>query len=165
MICFSVTSYNHISNGLQIFFIVTLGHVHIPSFVSTYMVRNCLGCRLCQGPRTMHDHRSQMTQIHTPATEDPHLGLGVLDDSSEVSISQDESDSGSLLSDDSIFPDYERARRWSCPGTTLYEACARNEALTVRRVLERGVTQEEVMELDINGRVGERVHLQCWDSR
>ncbi|XP_023700235.2 photoreceptor ankyrin repeat protein isoform X1 [Paramormyrops kingsleyae] len=118
------------------------------------MPRNCLGCRLCQGPRTVHDHRSQMTHIHTPATEDPHLGLGLLDDSSEVSISQDESDSGSLLSDDSIFLNYERARRWSCPGTTLYEACARNEALTVRRVLERGVTQEEVMELDINGRNG-----------
>ncbi|XP_048873907.1 photoreceptor ankyrin repeat protein isoform X2 [Brienomyrus brachyistius] len=95
-----------------------------------------------------------MAHIHTPATEDPHLGLGLLDDSSEVSISQDESDSGSLLSDYSILPDYERAKHWSCPGTTLYEACARNEALTVRRVLERGVTQAEVMELDINGRNG-----------
>ncbi|XP_070759150.1 ankyrin repeat domain-containing protein 33B [Enoplosus armatus] len=34
--------------------------------------------------------------------------------------------------------------------STLYQACARNEPVSLRKVLERGVTKEEVMELDIN---------------
>uniref|UniRef100_A0A665VVY5 Ankyrin repeat domain-containing protein 33B-like n=1 Tax=Echeneis naucrates TaxID=173247 RepID=A0A665VVY5_ECHNA len=34
--------------------------------------------------------------------------------------------------------------------STLYQACAQNEPVVLRKVLERGVTKEEVMELDIN---------------
>ncbi|XP_067095388.1 LOW QUALITY PROTEIN: ankyrin repeat domain-containing protein 33B [Osmerus mordax] len=86
------------------------------------------------------------------ASHDPNLGAGPSDDSE---ISLDESESGSVLSDDSVMPDYEREDKLRGGSTpTLYEACLRNEALTLRRVLERGVTREEVMELDINGRNG-----------
>ena len=85
------------------------------------------------------------------ASHDPNLGAGPSDDSE---ISLDESDSGSVLSDDSVMPNYERDDKPRGGSTsTLYEACSRNEALTLRRVLERGVTREEAMELDINGRV------------
>jgi hypothetical protein len=55
-------------------------------------------------------------------------------------------------------PDYEMRRGGGGTTSTLYEACNRNEAQTLQRVLERGVTKEEVMELDINGRV--RLHKQ-----
>uniref|UniRef100_A0A665X8I6 Ankyrin repeat domain 33Aa n=1 Tax=Echeneis naucrates TaxID=173247 RepID=A0A665X8I6_ECHNA len=37
---------------------------------------------------------------------------------------------------------------------TLYEACARNDPTSLRRIMERGVTKEEAMELDINGKNG-----------
>lgn len=85
------------------------------------------------------------------ASHDPNLGAGPSEDSE---ISLNESDLGSVLSDDSVLPDYEREE--ACEGTakTLYEACARNEAWSLRKILERGVTREEVMELDSNGRNG-----------
>uniref|UniRef100_A0AAR2KPA0 Uncharacterized protein n=1 Tax=Pygocentrus nattereri TaxID=42514 RepID=A0AAR2KPA0_PYGNA len=63
-------------------------------------------------------------------------------------------DSGSLLSDDSVLPDYEREDNAEGTADTLYQACAKNQASSLRRVLERGVTRDEVMELDINGRNG-----------
>lgn len=86
------------------------------------------------------------------ASQDPILGSGPSEDSE---ISLDESESGSLLSDDSVLPDYEReSELGGGTAATLYEACAKNEAFSLRRILERGVTREEVMELDINRRNG-----------
>lgn len=84
------------------------------------------------------------------AAEDPHLGHGPNEDESEVSLSGD-SESGSLLSDDSVLPDYELETGNRSTASTLYEACARNEILSLQRILERGVMKEEVMEVDING--------------
>lgn len=83
------------------------------------------------------------------AAVDPHLGSGP--DEDDVSLSGSESDSDSILSDDSVLPDYMPARKDGNAATTLYEACNRNDPVTLLKVLERGVTQEEVMELDING--------------
>ncbi|XP_063330269.1 ankyrin repeat domain-containing protein 33B [Pelmatolapia mariae] len=83
------------------------------------------------------------------AAEDPHLGSGP--DDSEVSPSGRESDSDSILSDDSVLPDYTPETRNGSAASTLYQACARNEPVSLQTVLERGVTKEEVMELDING--------------
>lgn len=87
------------------------------------------------------------------ASEDPHLGVGPDPDVSEVSLAGNSDDSGSILSEDSILPAYEREEQAGGPITTLYQACNRNAPASLRRILERGVTREEVMELDINGRV------------
>ncbi|KPP66173.1 hypothetical protein Z043_115353 [Scleropages formosus] len=93
-----------------------------------------------------------MAAVSNAQTEDPHLGSGPDDDSSEVFTSGEDSDAESIFSDDSVLPDYKCEERGECgAATTLYQACARNEALTLRQVLERGVTREEVMEVDING--------------
>lgn len=81
---------------------------------------------------------------------DPHLGAGPSEDSE---ILLDDSDSGSVLSEDSVLPDYESDDRNGDSAKTLYEACVRNELTALYRILERGVTKEEAMELDINGRV------------
>ncbi|KAI5095609.1 ankyrin repeat domain-containing protein 33B [Silurus meridionalis] len=85
--------------------------------------------------------------------EDPDLGLGPGEDDSE-SDSWDDSDSGSILSDDSVLPDYEPEENMEGTVKTLYQACAKNQASSLWQMLERGVTQEEVMELDTNGRNG-----------
>ncbi|XP_068454598.1 photoreceptor ankyrin repeat protein [Clinocottus analis] len=85
------------------------------------------------------------------AKYDPHLGEGPSEDSD---ILLDNSDSWSLLSEDSLLPDYERDEKYTEPAKTLYEACARNEPTSLRRILERGVTKDEVMDLDINGKNG-----------
>lgn len=82
---------------------------------------------------------------------DDELGEGPSEDSE---ILTDDSDSGSVLSDDSVLPCYEREEKYSEPPKTLYEACRRNDAPGLTSILERGVTREEVMELDINGRNG-----------
>uniref|UniRef100_UPI0037E816C9 photoreceptor ankyrin repeat protein n=1 Tax=Semicossyphus pulcher TaxID=241346 RepID=UPI0037E816C9 len=82
------------------------------------------------------------------AAEDPHLGSGP--DEDDVSMSGNGSDSDSILSDDSVLPDYRSEVTNGQTAKTLYQACARNEAVSLRKVLERGVTKEEVMELDIN---------------
>lgn len=84
------------------------------------------------------------------ANYDPHLGAGPSEDSE---ILLDDSDSGSVLSDDSVLPDYEADDRGAEPANTLYEACFGNDPDSLRRILERGVTKDEAMELDINGRV------------
>lgn len=81
---------------------------------------------------------------------DPHLGSGPSEDSE---ILLDDSDSGSLLSDDSVLPDYEKIDKHREPAKTLYEACSRNEPSSLHRILERGITKDEAMETDINGRV------------
>lgn len=84
------------------------------------------------------------------ANYDPHLGAGPSEDSE---ILLDDSDSGSVLSDDSVLPDYENDCKHKEPAKTLYEACIKNDSTALRRILERGVTKDEAMELDINGRV------------
>ncbi|XP_068172214.1 photoreceptor ankyrin repeat protein [Antennarius striatus] len=81
--------------------------------------------------------------------DDPHLGRSPDEDDS--SLSESDSDSDSILSDDSVLPDYIPGIRNGGEGLTLYQACARNDVVSLLRVLERGVTKEEVMELDING--------------
>lgn len=81
---------------------------------------------------------------------DPHLGSGPSEDSE---ILLDDSDSGSLLSDDSVLPDYEKIDKYTEPAKTLYEACSRNDPSSLHRILERGITKDEAMEMDINGRV------------
>ncbi|XDV35618.1 hypothetical protein PO909_005527 [Leuciscus waleckii] len=89
-----------------------------------------------------------MAAVHSSAFEDPNLGSGPADD--EISLLE-ESDSGSLLSDDSVLPDYEQEDRKKGTANTLYEACVQNDTEALKRVLERGVTRDEVMEVDING--------------
>lgn len=84
------------------------------------------------------------------AIYDPHLGAGPSEDSE---ILLDDSDSGSVFSDDSVLPDYENNDNHTEPAKTLYEACIKNDPTSLRRILERGVTKDEAMELDINGRV------------
>ncbi|CAG5981724.1 unnamed protein product [Menidia menidia] len=81
--------------------------------------------------------------------EDPHLGSGPDDDDTR-SLGRD-SDSESILSDDSVLPDYTRENKNGSATSTLYLACARNEPTSLQGVLDRGVTKEEVMELDVNG--------------
>ncbi|XP_020789505.2 LOW QUALITY PROTEIN: photoreceptor ankyrin repeat protein [Boleophthalmus pectinirostris] len=84
------------------------------------------------------------------AAEDPHLGSGPGEDE-ELSLKGD-SDSDSILSDDSVMPDRPMVQRASeGPVSRLYQACVRNEPMTLRRILERGVTRDEVMEVDVNG--------------
>lgn len=89
-----------------------------------------------------------MAAVHSSAFEDPNLGSGPADD--EISLLE-ESDSGSLLSDDSVLPDYEQEDRKKGTANTLYEACVQNDTEALKRVLERSVTRDEVMEVDING--------------
>ncbi|MEQ2281371.1 hypothetical protein AMECASPLE_029631, partial [Ameca splendens] len=85
------------------------------------------------------------------ASDDPHLGPGPSD---EEEVLLDDSDSGSVLSDDSVLPEYEQETVYKEPPKTLYEACARNDPTSLSSILQRGVMKEEAMELDINGRNG-----------
>uniref|UniRef100_A0A3P8V923 Ankyrin repeat domain 33 n=1 Tax=Cynoglossus semilaevis TaxID=244447 RepID=A0A3P8V923_CYNSE len=80
--------------------------------------------------------------------DDPHLGAGPSEDADI--LGNDSSDSDSVFSDDSLLPDYERHEVRTEPAKTLYQACARNDSTSLGRILERGVTKEEAMELDIN---------------
>lgn len=68
---------------------------------------------------------------------------------------REESDTCSILSDDSVYPIYESAPSANGDGTTLtfYQICLKNDAKLLQEKIDRGVTREEVMELDINGRV------------
>ncbi|XP_054472349.1 photoreceptor ankyrin repeat protein [Anoplopoma fimbria] len=86
------------------------------------------------------------------AAEDVHLGSGP--DEDDQYLSGSESDSDSILSDDSVLPDYTPEVTDGHAATTLYRACAHNEPFSLRRVLERGVAKEEATELDINGMNG-----------
>lgn len=107
----------------------------------------CLSCRWRAADLTP---RCDPSGSMATANDDPHLGEGPSED---CDILLDDSDSGSVLSDDSVLPDYEREETYKEPPKTLYEACARNDATSLNQMLERGVTREEVMELDINGKV------------
>lgn len=96
---------------------------------------------------------TQMANVKVIVHEDPDLGFGPDEDDSE-SDSRDDSDSGSILSDDSVLPDYKLEDNMEGTVNTLYQACAKNHTSSLCKMLEQGVTQEQVMELDINGRVG-----------
>ena len=88
----------------------------------------------------------------TAPPDDPLLGVGPDEEASEISLSGSESDSGSVLSDDSVLPDYKQATTANgLAASTLYAACARNQAYSLRKILERGITKEEAMAVDING--------------
>uniref|UniRef100_A0A8D0C080 Ankyrin repeat domain 33 n=1 Tax=Salvator merianae TaxID=96440 RepID=A0A8D0C080_SALMN len=65
-------------------------------------------------------------------------------------------DACSIFSDDSVFPIYESAPSDDPDGTnlTLYRLCLKNNAKGLQEKLDSGVTREEVMELDVNGRNG-----------
>ncbi|KAA0713029.1 Ankyrin repeat domain-containing protein 33B [Triplophysa tibetana] len=91
-----------------------------------------------------------MAAVRNSALEDPYLGSGPDEDASEIALLEEESDSGSVLSDDSVLPDYERGVKKGT-ANTLYEACVQNDAQALKRVLEDGVTHNKVMEVDING--------------
>ncbi|XP_047439399.1 photoreceptor ankyrin repeat protein [Mugil cephalus] len=84
------------------------------------------------------------------AAEDPNLGSGP-DGGDDVSSSDSGSDSDSILSDDSVLPVYTSETRNGSAASSLYQACARNEPASLHNVLERGITKEEAMEMDING--------------
>ncbi len=92
-----------------------------------------------------------MAAVQSSAFEDPNLGSGP--DEDEISLLEEESDSGSMLSDDSVLPDYEQKEKKKETANTLYEACVQNDPEALKRVLERGLTYDGVMEVDINGRV------------
>lgn len=85
------------------------------------------------------------------AAEDPTLGSGP--DEDYDSLSGDGSDSDSILSDDSVLPDYIPEVSNRRKATTLYRACASNDGDALRRILEKGVMRDEVMEADVNGQV------------
>lgn len=97
-----------------------------------------------------------MAKVKVIVHEDPDLGFAPDEDDSEVD-SWDDSDSGSVLSDDSVLPEYELEGNMESTVNTLYQACAKNQASSLCKVLRRGVTQEDVMELDSNGRVGDQL--------
>ncbi|XP_055726196.1 photoreceptor ankyrin repeat protein-like [Salvelinus fontinalis] len=95
-----------------------------------------------------------MAAVKNSVSEDPLLGKGPDKDASEVSLSGSVLDSGSVLSDDSVLPDYEQEGDSQGTANTLYDACTRNDPLALQKVLERGVTKEEVMAVDHNGWTG-----------
>ncbi|XP_054605377.2 photoreceptor ankyrin repeat protein [Nothobranchius furzeri] len=82
------------------------------------------------------------------ADEDPYLGSGPDDDDAS---SGREPDCDSILSDDSLLPVYTQEPTNAGEASTLYHACARNDHIALRKVLERGVTKDEAMEYDVNG--------------
>nr|XP_020641740.1 ankyrin repeat domain-containing protein 33 [Pogona vitticeps] len=87
---------------------------------------------------------------------DPELHYEEEDENEESENEREESDTSSVLSDDSVYPVYEHAPSASNDGLelTFYRCCIKNDARLVKEKLESGVTREEVMELDINGRNG-----------
>ncbi|KAM8914056.1 photoreceptor ankyrin repeat protein [Spinachia spinachia] len=86
------------------------------------------------------------------AASEDHLGAGP--DEDDEGLSGSESDSDSILSDDSVLPDYTPEGTDGSAASTLYQACARNKLASLQSILERGVTREEASELDINGMNG-----------
>lgn len=92
--------------------------------------------------------------------EDPHLGSGPDDDDDSASPGRD-GDSDSILSDDSVLPPYTRETPSRGEASSLYQACACNNRSSLRRALQRGVTKDEVMELDNNGKVRDPFNTQA----
>ncbi|MGH0177263.1 UNVERIFIED_CONTAM: hypothetical protein FKN15_074713 [Acipenser sinensis] len=101
--------------------------------------------------------------------KDPDLDAGDLEDCSVISwASGEDPDGASLFSEDSVFPDYDledsSSSRDSSAALTLYQACTENDARALHESLERGVSEEEVLELDINGRVTPESCSRCLHS-
>lgn len=69
-----------------------------------------------------------MAAVRNSDFEDPNLGSGPDEDASEISFLEEESESGSLCSEDSFLPDYEREDVKTGTANTLYEACVQNDA-------------------------------------
>ncbi|XP_051781347.1 photoreceptor ankyrin repeat protein [Erpetoichthys calabaricus] len=66
-----------------------------------------------------------------------------------------DSDNISILSDDSVYPDYElEGNKNRVAADTIYQACAQNDTLALQERLQREVSPEDAMELDVNGRNG-----------
>ncbi|XP_023688423.2 photoreceptor ankyrin repeat protein [Paramormyrops kingsleyae] len=82
--------------------------------------------------------------------EDPQHSSGPAKETLKVPESSEDDDSGSVRSDNSVVSMFGLQRRGADHAMTLYQACARNEALVVREILRRGTTRQEVMEVDIN---------------
>ncbi|XP_026573185.1 photoreceptor ankyrin repeat protein [Pseudonaja textilis] len=94
---------------------------------------------------------------------DPNTSPALSKSSQELDFKDEEderqdkySDTCSLLSEDSVFPDYEDAPSDSeeHQAVTLYWCCVKNNAQLLQDKLNSGVTREEAMELDINGKNG-----------
>ncbi|KAM9115064.1 LOW QUALITY PROTEIN: photoreceptor ankyrin repeat protein [Pangshura tecta] len=87
----------------------------------------------------------------SPDGSDPELLYEEEEDAEDAELS----DTSSILSDDSVYPCYEPAP--AADGgqpLTFYQCCARNNAKLLQEMLARGVSREEVTELDINRRNG-----------
>ncbi|KAJ7999148.1 hypothetical protein DPEC_G00212390 [Dallia pectoralis] len=96
-----------------------------------------------------------MASVKNSMSKEPLLGNGPDENDSEVSCLGSDSDSESVLSEDSVLPVYKyECASLDTAAKTLYEACARNDPLALQKVLQRGVTKEEVMEVDHNGWTG-----------
>ncbi|XP_039370532.1 photoreceptor ankyrin repeat protein [Mauremys reevesii] len=86
----------------------------------------------------------------SPDASDPEL-LYEEEEEEEAELS----DTSSILSDDSVYPCYEPAPAADGgQSLTFYQCCARNDAKLLQEMLARGVSREEVTELDINSRNG-----------
>ncbi|XP_003217040.1 photoreceptor ankyrin repeat protein [Anolis carolinensis] len=86
---------------------------------------------------------------------DPELHYEEDEEESENQARED-SDTSSILSDDSVYPVYEHAAsdKNDAAELTFYQCCISNNAMLLKQKLYSGVTRQEVMELDINGRNG-----------
>lgn len=115
-------------------------HICFVFFLFAFLLR-------CDQTSWSESHSSASVGLMAAAAEDPVLGSGPDDDDT----SRWDSESDSILSDDSVLPDYTQERANSSAANTLYEACARNDSAALQKLLERGVTEEEVTELDHNG--------------
>uniref|UniRef100_A0A8C7XB48 Ankyrin repeat domain 33Ab n=1 Tax=Oryzias sinensis TaxID=183150 RepID=A0A8C7XB48_9TELE len=82
--------------------------------------------------------------------DDTHLGSGPDEDDSPASGR--DTDADSILSDDSVLPDYTPEIPNNPTASSLYEACLRNDAISLQNILGGGVSKEAVMKLDNNGR-------------
>lgn len=96
--------------------------------------------------------------------EDPQHSSGPTKETLKVPDSSDDDDSGSVRPDSSIVSMLGPQRRGAGHAMTLYQACARNEALVVGEILRRGTTCQEVMEVDINSWVGDLLALHLLNS-
>ncbi|XP_063152639.1 photoreceptor ankyrin repeat protein [Candoia aspera] len=102
----------------------------------------------------MNNDNNERDQNTPPTVSKSSLELHYEDEESERQGKY--SDTSSLLSDDSVYPVYELTLFDSDDNLkfTLYWCCVKNNAKLLQDKLDRGVTREEVMELDINGQNG-----------
>lgn len=88
---------------------------------------------------------------------DPELDC---EDDEERESETERSNISSILSDESSYPLYEPepCSVEAAAELTFYQCCVKNDAKLLQEKLETGLTQEEVRELDINGRVIEHCY-------